>query len=118
MKALLIVAHGSRQKDANRSLETLSTELATDTGGKFALVQCAFLQFNGPFVDESVAELISKGARHIVIFPFFLLSGSHVKIDLPKLILEAKVLHPDVVFDTATFLGGIKGLKDLILDAV
>jgi len=118
MKALLIVAHGSRQKDANRFLETLSAEIATDTCGKFALVQCTFLQFNGPFVEESIADLVSKGVRHMVVFPFFLLSGSHVKTDLPKLILEAKILYPDVVFETATFLGGIKGLKNLILDAV
>ncbi len=118
MKALLIVAHGSRQKDANRFLETLSAEIAADTSGKFALVQCAFLEFNGPFVNKSIADLVLKGARHIVVFPFFLLSGSHVTTDLPKLIMEAMVLYPDVVFETAIFLGGIKGLKNLILDAV
>ena len=118
MKALLIVAHGSRRKDANRFLEILAEELAADAKGKFALVQCAFLQFNGPFAAESIADLISKGARHIVVFPFFLAAGSHVVADIPNLILEAEEKYPDVQFETATFLGGAQGLKDLILHAV
>ncbi len=118
MRALLIIAHGSRQKDANRFLETLSKELAAEAKDKFALVQCAFLQFNGPFADESIVDLISKGARQIVVFPFFLGAGSHVSVDIPNLVIEAQAKYPDILFETATFLGGVKGLKNLILDAV
>ncbi len=118
MNALLIVAHGSRQKDANRFLETLSTEIAAEAGDSFSMVQCAFLQYNGPFVADGIADLVAKGANHIVVFPFFLAAGSHVISDLPNLVRKAKEKYPQVTFETASFLGEIKGLKNLILDAV
>ncbi|NQU66082.1 MAG: CbiX/SirB N-terminal domain-containing protein [SAR324 cluster bacterium] len=118
MNALLIVAHGSRQKDANRFLEALSAEIAAEADDKFAMVQCTFLEFNGPFAGESIADLVSKGAQHIVVFPFFLSAGRHVAIDLPNLIGQAETKYPQVVFEIATFLGGIKGLKNIILEAV
>jgi len=115
MKILLIVAHGSRQKAANKHLKRLVADLGTGMEGRFDKVACAFLQFNGPFVIDTLAELIAEGATHIVIFPYFLSEGSHVTSDIPKLVQEAKQLHAGVTFEVAPMLGEMKGLKDLIL---
>lgn len=117
-KALLIIAHGSRRADANRYLEKLPAELEADIKDRFLKVACAYLQFNGPYAWDTISELVQEGVRHIVIFPFFLSAGGHVTSDIPELIQQAEAQFPDVVFETITFLGGLKGLKDLILEAV
>ncbi|MBU2647190.1 CbiX/SirB N-terminal domain-containing protein [bacterium] len=118
MKALLIVAHGSRQREANRFLESLSAEIAAEADGKFDMVESAFLQFNGPYAIDIIADLIEKGADHIVVFPYFLSEGRHVLTDIPNLIQEAQVQYPGVVIEARPMLGEIRGLKDLILDVV
>ncbi len=118
MKALLIVAHGSRKKDANRFLERLSAEMEVEVKDRFSRVTCAYLQYNGPFAVDRITELVKEGMRHIVIFPFFLSAGGHVTSDIPKLVRQAERDHPDVVFETTPFLGEITDLKKLILEAV
>lgn len=118
MKALLIVAHGSRKIDANQKLEDLTTELAETAKPHFDRVVCAFLQFNGPYAADVIAELVAAGIDHIVVFPFFLAEGSHVTSDIPALVQTAGKQYPGVVFETAPFLGEIKELSHLVLKSV
>jgi sirohydrochlorin ferrochelatase len=115
MKILLIVAHGSRQEFANQHLKRLTADIGADVEGRFDKVQCAFLQFNGPFVIDTIAELVAEGATQIVLFPYFLSEGSHVTSDIPGLVKEAKRLYAGVIFEIAPMLGEIQGLKELIL---
>lgn len=118
MKALLIVAHGSRKANANRYLEHLTADIRSAAGDRFSRVECAFLQYNGPYAADTIAALVDDGIRHITIFPYFLAAGGHVTSDIPTLVESARAAHPNLVIETTPFLGEVKGLKDLILEAI
>ena len=118
MKALLIVAHGSRKAEANRLLEELTVDLATEAKDRFSAVRCAYLQYSEPFAADMIDVLVKAGADHVVIFPFFLAAGGHVTTDIPELVLQSEKRYPGVTFETSTFLGGVDGLQRLVLEAV
>ncbi|MEJ2639557.1 MAG: CbiX/SirB N-terminal domain-containing protein [Desulfosarcinaceae bacterium] len=118
MKALLIAAHGSRQPAANAEIASLSESIAAIAGGGFDRVRCAFLQLTDPLIPDVIAELVAGGADEIVVFPFFIAAGSHVKSDIPDLVAEAREAYPEVVFRVAPHLGASEGIARFILNAV
>jgi sirohydrochlorin ferrochelatase len=118
MKALLIAAHGSRKPAANDEIATLAAAIAAIAAGRFDRVRCAFLQLTAPLIPEVIAELVADGADEIVIFPFFIAAGSHVKSDIPNLVAEARGHHPHVRFRVAPHLGACEGIARFILEAV
>ena len=118
MKALLIVAHGSRKAAANEEIRTLTEKIAAIGGGRFDRVRCAFLQLTEPLIPQVIVELVAAGAEEIVVFPFFIAAGSHVHADIPAVVADARDAHPDVAFRIAPHLGGCVGIDRFILDAV
>jgi sirohydrochlorin ferrochelatase len=115
MNALLILAHGSRQKESNDEIVRLAKELdeSGDTG--FDTVICAFNQFSPPTAQEQIRRLVDSGVQKITILPYFIAGGSHVKTDIPELIQEAGTIHPHVQFILTPHFGAFKGIKDVII---
>jgi sirohydrochlorin ferrochelatase len=118
MKALLIVAHGSRKPDANAEIAALAASIAKIADSRFDLVRCAFLQLTDPLIPEVIASLAADGVDEIVVFPFFIAAGSHVKSDIPNLVAEARGHHPRITFRVAPHLGACEGIARFILAAV
>ena len=48
MKALLVVAHGSRREQSNTEIKELAQRIAAQAGQDFDLVECAFLELADP----------------------------------------------------------------------
>jgi sirohydrochlorin ferrochelatase len=118
MKALLIAAHGSRQPAANDELAALADAIAKIAASHFDQVRCAFLQLAQPLIPKVISDLVADGADEIVVFPFFIAAGSHVKSDIPNLMAEARKLHPHISFRVAPHLGACDGIAKFILEAV
>ncbi len=78
--ALLLVAHGSRQAQANADLMQLAAELRRR--GPYALVEAAFLELAEPTIDQAASRCVEQGARRIIMLPYFLSAGVHVEKDL------------------------------------
>ena len=49
-----------------------------------------------PSIGTAVAKLASAGCRTAVIAPYFLSRGRHITTDIPALVAEAQVAHPEV----------------------
>lgn len=118
MNGLLIVAHGSRKPEANQEVFELTTRMEVTAAGTFDLVRCAFMQFASPSFESQIEELIATGAGTIVVFPYFIGSGSHVTTDIPALVAAAADNHPDVSIRVTPHLGSLDGIQDLILARV
>ena len=118
MKALLIVAHGSRRKESNEEVRRLSARIKENSGPAFDAVVSAFLEISSPQVDSAVADLVDAGATSIQIFPYFLSAGTHVVKDIPKLIEEEREKYPAIHFDILPHLGALNGLSTLILTQI
>jgi sirohydrochlorin ferrochelatase len=123
VKALIIVAHGSRTKESAQQVAALCqkvSEKARNLSDKnrFDMVAHAFLQFASPLLEETIEDLVQKGADRIVVFPFFIAAGSHLLVDIPELVEKAGKAHPGVDFSITRHLGGIDAIEEFILREV
>lgn len=118
MKALIIAAHGSRKKESNREIAAIVSKVAKKAAMSFDIVDHAFLQFADPLLEEKINDIAKKGARQIVVFPFFIGGGSHVLSDIPDMIQNAREAYPDVQFKVTRYLGKIEAIEDVILHEV
>ena len=49
-----------------------------------------------PSIGTALAKVASAGCRTAVIAPYFLSRGRHITSDIPALVAEAQVAHPEV----------------------
>ena len=118
MKALLIVAHGSRRKESNDEVRRLTHRIEENMGPAFDKVACAFLEISSPLPDSAIADLADTGVTEIKVFPYFLAAGSHVVNDIPKMIEEEIDNYPNVHFEVLPHLGALQGISTLILNQI
>jgi sirohydrochlorin ferrochelatase len=119
VKALIIASHGSRKKESNLELEVLTAKVANKIAREsFERVEHAFLQFAEPLLEKKMEELVKAGAKTIVVFPFFIGSGNHILVDIPKLIKTMQQKHDHVEFKMTRHLGKIEAIEDVIIQEV
>lgn len=111
-KALIIVAHGSRMEVANSETIAFFKALGTKLTIYCEIVP-AFLEFTKPDLKATIESLTDKGIKEIVVFPFFLSGGSHLR-DIEYCISEAQKNHRGVDFFIASRLGVLNELEDFI----
>lgn len=118
MNALLIIAHGSRRQDSNDEVRRLTARIRERSGPAFSQVVCAFLEISSPQVDSAIAELATDGVSEIKVFPYFLSAGTHVATDIPRLVAEGKINHPNIRFEILPHLGALQDIGSLILEQI
>ncbi|SLM32246.1 putative Sirohydrochlorin cobaltochelatase [Desulfamplus magnetovallimortis] len=115
MKALILLAHGSRREASAIEIKKLAESLEKLAEGKFDIVRAAFIQFCGPSFNEVVEELKNHEVNKMVVLPYFISAGNHVVKDIPELIAEAKIKNPDITFKVTEHFGRFSALKELII---
>lgn len=116
MKALLILAHGSRKKESNEEVQRLAADLDKAGDSGFDKVLCAFNQFSTPSAEDQIEILVGMGASHITVLPYFIAAGSHVMTDIPELVKAAEQTYSGVTFKMTPHFGAFKGVKALIVN--
>ena len=120
MRALLIVAHGSRRAESNDEVKSLTDEIRTriesSTYSNFGFIHCAFLELAEPLIPDGLLECASQGAEEVVVLPYFLSAGRHVTEDIPQIVEQAALTMPSVNIVIAPYLGSARGLSDLMLE--
>ena len=101
---VLVVGHGSRRREANDDVRNAARAIA-ERGG-FRLVEPAFLELEHPNIRESFARLVERGAREIVVHPYFLSPGRHTRGDIPVEVQAAAAEHPGISFRISEPLSG------------
>lgn len=118
MRALIIAAHGSRKNQSNLEVASLVQRVFKKANTSFETVEHAFLQMADPLLEKKIHELVQKGATKIVIFPFFIGSGSHILVDIPEIVKQAQLTYGHVEFKLTRHLGKIEAIEDIILQEV
>lgn len=113
MTGLIVFAHGSTVEEANEGVRAVTAEVARR--GEFGLVETAFLDCAEPTLAQAVDKLAAQGAARIVVVPFFLTLGVHLKRDLPSIVDELRSIHPGVTIDVTAPLEGHSALVDMVL---
>lgn len=93
---VLVVGHGSRRREANDDVRDAAQAIAER--GDFALVEPAFLEIEHPNISEGFARLVERGAKEILVHPYFLSPGRHTRGDIPVEVQAAAAQHPGIRF--------------------
>lgn len=113
-EGILLLGHGSRREEANQVIIDLC-ELVKEKYGD-VLYEVGYLSFGEPNLAEAVENLIKAGAKKIIVVPVFLVTGNHIKRDIPSRLLLQKTTHPDVKFIMAGHIGADPLLADILID--
>ena len=114
MKSILIIAHGSRRPEANADAENLAKEILRR--GEYDDTQHAFLELASPTIEEGARSCVARGAKSVVMVPYFLSAGVHVREDLAAARDHLAAEFPNVRFTLAEPLGLHPGIVDIILE--
>jgi sirohydrochlorin ferrochelatase len=109
--ALLLIAHGSRQAEANADLEHLAAGLR-ERG--HVVVEPSYLELAEPDIDEGGRRCVEQGADRVVLVPYFLSAGTHVRRDLAAARDRLAARFPAVDFRLAEPLGRHPLLADVV----
>lgn len=114
MTGLVIFAHGSSVTSANEAVMRVTARMAAEGG--YELVETAYLEMGQPDLREAVARLAARGADRIVVIPYFLTLGIHLRRDLPRIVKELAGVHGGVRIDVTEPLDGHPSLVGILLD--
>jgi sirohydrochlorin ferrochelatase len=112
--ALLLIAHGSRQDEANDDLHHVVAALRRR--GAFAVVEAAFLELAEPDIDAGASACVAQGAERVVLLPYFLSAGVHVRRDLTAARDRLAARHPHVGVRLAEPLGRHPLLLEIVAE--
>jgi sirohydrochlorin ferrochelatase len=101
--ALLVIAHGSREAEANGDLYHMVDALRSRR--RHVAVEAAFLELAQPDIDQGGARCVERGAERVVLLPYFLSAGVHVLRDLTEARRRLAERFPQVEFRLAEPLG-------------
>jgi sirohydrochlorin ferrochelatase len=102
-RALLLIAHGSRQAEANADLHFFADQL--QRRGSFDLVLASYLELADPSIEQGAALCVEQGSERVVLLPFFLSAGVHVQRDLVDARERLAARFPHIDFRLAEPLG-------------
>jgi len=111
MRAVILIGHGSRAAGADDDMERISEGLRVKLGG--IVVTCRMSGRGIPF-DEAFDQCVRQGAKSVIVLPYFLHFGVHLREDIPEMLREAVAKHPKV----RLVLGRHLGYDDILVSLV
>jgi sirohydrochlorin ferrochelatase len=111
--ALLLMAHGSRQREANDDLHELAEQMRRL--GRYTPVEAGFLELAEPTIATAARRCVLAGAERVIMLPYFLAAGVHVRQDLRADRERLAAEFPDVEFCLAEPLGGHPLLLEIVV---
>lgn len=118
MKALVLVAHGSRRQASNEEVIALSGVIAREMKDEYPIVEAGFLELAEPSIPDALDRCVRQGATDICVVPYFLSAGRHVHEDIPAEVDKARAMHANIPMTILTHIGGSPQMKDLIRNVV
>jgi len=114
MTGFIVFAHGSRVESANQAVRDVASKMAVSAALD---VEAAFLELGEPDLTAAARNLRDRGARRIIVIPYFLTLGMHLQRDLPRIVRDAAAaLGGDVEMHTTPPLDGHPALLAVLLD--
>ena len=83
----------------------LEVVAAFEQQDQYAIVEPAHMDLVEPSISTAFERCVRRGAKLLVIHPYFLLPGRHSEEDVPALAAEASRQHADVPFVVTEPLG-------------
>jgi len=110
-RAVILIGHGSRAAGADDDMERIAEGLRAKLGG--IVVTCRMSGRGIPF-DEAFDQCVSQGAKSVIVLPYFLHFGVHLREDIPEILRENGKKHPEVRLVLGKHLGYDDALVNLV----
>ena len=92
--AVIIVDHGSRRAESNAMLLEVTERFVADC--RYEIVEPAHMELAEPSIATAFDRCVQRGAKRVIVFPYFLSPGRHWTEDIPALVAQAAHKHPSV----------------------
>jgi sirohydrochlorin ferrochelatase len=109
---IIIVDHGSRRAESNAMLEEVAALFHKRFTEMYPIVEPAHMELAEPSIATAYGRCVGRGAKSVVVLPFFLGPGKHWTGDIPRLTAEAARQYPETRYHVAMPLG----IDELILE--
>lgn len=116
MTGVLVLAHGSREKETESTLDKIVSSLNQRLQGTH--IESAFLQFSDTNLKKGLLKLIDNGVTDIKVVPYFLFEGVHIKEDIPNEIKAFNQEYPNVKITLGRTLGVDQRLTEVLEDRI
>ncbi len=117
MKSVLLVAHGSRKSQQNDLFFDI-IDMVKDIVGDDYYVDGAFMSFSEMNIEFKLKEYIEKGVTEIMIVPYLLFAGNHVKQTIPSKVDRIMADYPEIKVVYKDSLGVDRRLAEIIVDRI
>jgi sirohydrochlorin ferrochelatase len=112
LPAVILLGHGSRVEKAGSDMERVAAILKDRHG--FPMVEYCFMSRLPPHFPETLSGLVARGATRVLVIPYFLHTGLHIRLDIPEMMQHEAVKYPGLRLQ----LGGNLGYDDILVDLV
>ena len=113
---LLLALHGSPRAQANGPAVAIVSQIAMTK--KFEFVEVGYLECNDPDITTAIHDAFIAGVESLVIVPYFLHTGKHVKEDIPELIEHGRTEYPEMNIHLTHSVGDSDRLVNVLLDRI
>jgi len=112
-KAMLVVGHGSRSDEAGKVFDEIIRLVKEKSG--YDLVAGAHMELSEPTIERAVEILATENPSVIIIAPYFLYEGMHIKKDIPDIISALSKKYEKITFRIAKPIGFEPVLADIMI---
>jgi sirohydrochlorin ferrochelatase len=110
-KAVILIGHGSRAAGADDDMERIAEGLRKKTDG---IVETCRMSGRGIQFAKAFESCVGRGAKEIIVLPYFLHFGVHLRKDIPEILRENVRKHPEVRLILGRHLGYDDALVHLV----
>ncbi|MFH0939098.1 MAG: CbiX/SirB N-terminal domain-containing protein [Planctomycetota bacterium] len=112
MDAIILLAHGSRMPDASKDMDRIAAGLRSRY--RRSMIEVCNMSQTEPLFPETFAKCAQQGATRVIVIPYFLHFGVHLRQDIPALLREEARKAPQVTVVLGKHLGFDEALVDLV----
>ena len=110
-RAVILIGHGSRAAGADDDMDRVAAHLRTAINGT---VEVCRMGGRGISLEEAFERCIRQGADEIIVLPYFLHFGVHLRQDIPEMLLKTAANHPEIRLVLGRHLGYDDALARLV----
>lgn len=113
MKALVLLAHGSR--DPLSAAPLAQVRAWVQAAQPDLSVHEAYLSLNQPSLEACLQSLHHAGRQDVTVLPMLVSRGHHLNVELPALLQDLQQRFPTLRLRLSPHLGADAGIVELVL---
>ncbi len=110
--AVILMGHGSFTAGASEGMEKIARHIKES--GDYTIVEACNMSGAAPLFPETLERCVDQGAEKVVLIPYFLHMGLHMRQDIPGMMQKEGEKYPSIEL----LFGKHLGYDDLLVDLV